>query len=274
MDQDEVIGRLRGGVHRIYPEKASHREENTATFVSSSHAFREILFVLNGTSEYMLNNQVFPATPGDIFLIDRWMPHAFGYRTCDNNLLHLWGYFDAEQMHAAVFQVGCSGQYTCRFKQIRLERDITTYFQRKWTQCALTFRCEELRPVLNALLDEIAYELENFKIPAPALREDFIVNTANYIRVMNGRDCSLAHLSKISGYSQSYLARRFQSQTGKSIRQYINEIRLNYFLAAQEYGLKQKEIAFELGFASPAAFWLWLRNHLNNAAQNSPDISA
>ena len=71
-------------IKRIISEKSvSLHNGELATFVASSHLQREICCVLKGRSHYMLNNQVFKAVPGTVFLIGRQMPPAFGYRECD-----------------------------------------------------------------------------------------------------------------------------------------------------------------------------------------------
>ena len=64
-----------------------------------------------------------------------------------------------------------------------------------------------------------------------------------------------AWLAKQCGISARHLARIFKQTTGKTLTEYITEIRINKakikLLANQQ---KIKEIAYECGFQSPSAF--------------------
>ena len=44
-------------------------------FSSSTHPQRELCYVMDGNSRYMLNGKIFEAVPGTFFLIDHWEPH-------------------------------------------------------------------------------------------------------------------------------------------------------------------------------------------------------
>ena len=82
----------------------------------------------------------------------------------------------------------------------------------------------------------------------------------------NSRNCSMEELSGYSGYSKSRLSHLFKEKTGMTVGQYIDEVRRDYLLDGHIAGLKQKEIAFNLGFKSASAFSTWLRK--KNRAQN------
>ena len=68
-------------------------------------------------------------------------------------------------------------------------------------------------------------------------------------------------MEKVSGYSRYYLSHRFRESEGYTIGDYIDKIRVEYTIEAMKRGLRQKEIAFELGFSTPSNFWIWLRKH-------------
>ena len=91
--------------------------------------------------------------------------------------------------------------------------------------------------------------------------DNVVESLKRYIRMSNARDCSLDRLEKFSGYSRFYLSHRFRKHEGCTIGQYIDKVRLRYTEEALKRGLRQKEIAFELGFSSPSNFWIWLRKH-------------
>ena len=87
--------------------------------------------------------------------------------------------------------------------------------------------------------------------------EHIIKQVRSRIASCNGVNCSLEELSKIFGFSKSHLCHSFRKYTGQSVGEYINNLRMQYATVAREHGMTQKEIAADLGFSSPAAFWLW-----------------
>lgn len=271
-DTSSIVKILRRGIRRLYPlDSVVIPDDDPKSFVSSSHPRREILFVLDGVSRYMLGNQVYEAAPGDFFLVDRWVPHAFGYRACDSNLLHLWGSVEQAETTAAIIRVGLGGQYSIAYKYMPFERDISSLLARKWNKFDAVHPTSGsagsavLLPALNLFLEEAACLISESDSPETSSASEVISSIRNYICDVNTRGCSLKHLEKISGYSSTYLAHRFQTETGMSIREYIGRIRMSFVRSAKEHGLKQKEIAAELGFSSPTAFWLWLRKHKDSA---------
>jgi AraC-like DNA-binding protein len=46
-----------------------------------------------------------------------------------------------------------------------------------------------------------------------------------------------------------------------TVGEYINKVRLEYVRNALKRGVRQKEMAYELGFSSPTAFWNWFRKY-------------
>ncbi|MBQ9503250.1 MAG: helix-turn-helix transcriptional regulator, partial [Lentisphaeria bacterium] len=76
-------------------------------------------------------------------------------------------------------------------------------------------------------------------------------------------ECSLEHLAAISGYTRGYLAHKFRDETGLTVGEYIARVRLEYIRSALKRGTRRKEMAYELGFSSPSAFWNWFRKYRN-----------
>lgn len=242
-----------------------------SSFSSSTHPQRELFYVLEGNSRYMLNGKVFQAEPGTFFLIDHWEPHAFGYRKQDHDLIHLWLHVsDHDHIIGGDFlTVGLGGEFNAISQRVRLPMELHQFLIRRWNSL-----CEEsavtedmiqefLLGPLNAILDEIFFSLFH---PSPggepSEKSDSIIESLKrYIRMSNARDCSLSRLEKISGYSRYYLSHRFREYEGCTIGEYIDKIRIQYTIEAMKRGLRQKEISFELGFSSPSNFWTWLQKH-------------
>jgi AraC-like DNA-binding protein len=245
--------------------------EECSSFSSSTHPQRELFYVLEGKSHYMLNGKVFQAEPGTFFLIDHWEPHAFGYRKQDHNLIHLWlhGSENDYIVSGAFLKVGVGGEFNAISQRVKLPIELHQFLDRRWNSL-----CEEsvitgdvikdfLQGPLEAILDEICFSLFHPRIKGELLeKSDSIIEPLKrYIRMSNARDCSLSRLEKISGYSRYYLSHRFREYEGCTIGEYIDKIRIQYTIEAMKRGLRQKEIAFELGFSSPSNFWTWFQKH-------------
>lgn len=265
----EEIGRILysgvGTIHTQYTEGEKCTKEDG--FNSSVHPHREMFFAIEGRSRYMLNNRVFDVVPGSIFLIDRWVPHAMGYRESDHDLLHLWFHLSETVLDASVIRVESHGRYRLDSKNVIFPADLQSALIRRWDALNLlsdvsaeTVR-RYLKAPLNALLDEVAFQLAGPETDASETADNIVRAVKNHIRIMNARGCSLKHLEQISGYSRFYLSHRFQKVVGCTIGEYVDRVRADYTREAFRRGLKQKEIAFELGFSSPSNFWSWLQKH-------------
>lgn len=266
----EEIGRiLSSGVGAIFTQYAEGEECTPGDgFKSSVHPHREMLFIIEGRSRYMLNNRVFDAVPGTFFLIERWVPHPVGYRESDHDLLHLWFHLPGTVLDASVIRVESHGRYRLDSKQVIFPPDLQSALIRRWDALnALKEKISSetvrhyLRGPLNALLDEAAFQLAGPETDAAETADNIVRAVKNHIRIMNARGCSLKHLEQISGYSRFYLSHRFQKVVGCTIGEYVDRVRAEYTREAFRRGLKQKEIASELGFSSPSNFWSWLQKH-------------
>ena len=71
----------------------------------------------------------------------------------------------------------------------------------------------------------------------------------------------MERLAVISGYTRGYMAHKFRRELGMTVGEYIKKVRLEYIRNAMKRNVRQKEMAYELGFSSPAAFWNWFKEH-------------
>ena len=248
-------------------------------FSSSTHPQRELFYVLDGNSRYMLNGKVFEAVPGAFFLIDNWEPHAFGYRKQDHDLLHLWLHVsEREQSISGDFlSIGQGGEFSSISHRVHLPREHYTMLSRRWNalneekNVSQDMVISYLKGPLEAILDEIFFFLFHAENSSrESEKSDIVIESMKrYIRMTNARDCSLSRLEKVSGYSKFYLSRRFREYEGCTIGEYIDRVRIQYTIEAKKRGLRQKEIAFELGFSTPSNFWIWLRKHRKQIEEGS-----
>ena len=231
------------------------------------HPYREIVLALEGENDFYLQDRNWHMSPGTAVLIDSWEPHSFGYLEQDQDLLHLWIYFSGSRIRTGFCQVGMHGHYNVQHTGWAL---LPPYFypliNSRWNE----LRKQEVRTPetaeqyllspLQCLLEDLLL-LNRRKDPAGPERSDLIFAVKLYIESQNARDCSLENLEKKFGYSRYYIAHKFRENQGMPLGAYINTVRLAFTEDALMKGLKQKEIAYELGFSSSSAFWKWFRNN-------------
>ena len=230
------------------------------------HPGREIVLPLEGENDFYLQNRNCHLTPGTAVLIDSWEPHSFGYLEKDHDLLHLWIYFVESQVSCRFCRVGLHGRYDIT-GVTRLPPYLYSLLNSRWNQLKKQVRRTDgtagryLLSPLRCLLEEIVLRSGGRADRAEPFGSDLIFSLKLYIESQNARGCSLENLEKVFGYSRFYLAHKFREVQGVPLGAYINEVRLAFTEDALLKGLKQKEIAYELGFSSSAAFWKWFRNH-------------
>ncbi|MBO7146250.1 MAG: helix-turn-helix domain-containing protein [Lentisphaeria bacterium] len=276
MDLQQI--NLRNGVSKIISQHSpAAGADDVRNFLFSTHAEREILYILGGNSRYMLNRSVYDALPGTVFLIDHWIPHAFGYRKEDHDLLHLWFHLHRRKLTCTLLQIGQSGTFqSCGL--ITMPMEIMDLLIRRWKllenepHVTETIIEEYMLTPLNLLLDEFQLQKHHRQQVDSNSIKTVIESVKHHIRMCKGRDCSLDKLEQISGFNRYYLAHSFRKHAECTIGAYIDRIRVEYSAEAILRGLTQKEIAFELGFVSPANYWTWLRKHRDQVTQEQEQI--
>lgn len=259
------------GVTNIITRHTPGEPAGDGEFRSSTHPQREIFYVLEGTSRYMLNGKVYDAVPGTFFLIDYWEPHAFGYSQQDHDLLHLWMQVSEpeQQISGNLIRVNWGGEFSSFRNRVRMPLEYKILLTRRWNalnelkNVTQEKVMEYLKVPLEAVVDEFMFFMHHVcDTPVDDEHPDTVIESLKrYIKMSNARDCSLERLEKVSGYSRFYLSHRFRQCEGCTIGEYIDKIRVQYTIEAMKRGLRQKEISFELGFSSPSNFWTWLQKH-------------
>ena len=241
---------------------------DTSYFKVDSHKRKELLYIFSGTSYQMLQDKVFLATPGTVFLINSWEKHAFEYGNKDNNLMHMWLHCDKDHMAGSAIRIISHGNYM--LTPYKISYDIGTYdlLLRKWDEykkhqaqnnADVNFY---LKSILNILLEDFLIknfieEKQNSK--SIIAKDDIPEIIRNYIKQTNGKNCTMKHLEKISGYNRYYLAHIFREKYNQTIGNLINMARVEYTRNALAHKIRQKEISAKLGFGSPVSFNAWWR---------------
>lgn len=225
-----------------------------------SHPEREILFILSGKNNFLLNGRIYPAVPGDVFFINSWIPHQCDYGTIKNDFRHLWIHFHEKRLFG-VFCLNQHSLHTSRMLNWEYSGHLLGLLNERWDRALLepghsAARQEIYLSIARILAEEIAYLSAHEPQVIRSKPEQIAVWIKNYISIHYGRNASMSELEKLTGFNRFYLMRLFKSEYGMTIGEYINCVRRGFVTGAAK-NLRQKEIAAMLGFKSAAAFWLW-----------------
>ena len=111
----------------------------------------------------------------------------------------------------------------------------------------------ELIDVNHMMLDDYISRVHRYQVDRSLSREVRIA--CDYIRMHPKDDLSLQHLSRICGYTDYYLSRKFKAETGMTPAEYINQSRIEYAKGLlRDTNLSVEKIAQMLHYRSRSYF--------------------
>lgn len=247
----------------VFEKCLDHREHCFLTGEHSvcrreSHQAREILLVLEGRSDFFLNGRYYDALPGHAFFIESWIPHQQGYPADVGDIVHVWVHLHEKRMFAIPCFRGGDVQASDRCIVWEFPECMHELVNLRWDRALRapeSLRRDCYCSIAGMLFEEILFQCQAQE--QCKNKEDSIVSyIRNYIVMNHGRDASMAELEKRTGYNRRHLMRRFKEECSMTIGEYIDCVRRG-FVSTAGSRMTQKEIAFQLGFKSPAAYWLW-----------------
>lgn len=234
---------------------------------------REVFLVLSGKVQYGLNGKVYPGSPGSLFLYDIGDLHdKFLPPTSPESIaLCFQIYKDFTYAYIAHFK---GGLRTISNRMLFADAGTTPLLNRAWDALHVDGKVDPAAVVQTlSVIDYLLAEVARFRHTDPGqiaimpgsdakLSAQQVVGLVMlHIDERCGRDCNLDEITRFSGYSAAHINRIFQSNLGYSITDHANAWRANRMRDLLRAGATMKEIAFDLGFSSPAAFSRWKRKH-------------
>ena len=192
------------------------------------HNAYELYFLLNGTVKYLINGKFFYLNPGDLIIIPPKAIHSADSEECFHNE-RLLIMFDASLFFSEVEEYLnslCEENIICVPKEkLPLLEDMFYKIGNEDKN-----RTDSSNILIKSYISELIIYLHRYKAPPKyALNEtDLIIRKiAEYIFENYDKDLSLGMLSRRFSLSECYLSRKFKSETGSSINQYINSVRIS-----------------------------------------------
>lgn len=226
--------------------------KNAATYVPTHfHKSIELVYVLDGEMDCVVGNERFTAKKDDIVFVHNYYAHNFTAETVCNQ-------------YVAIIPDDYSYEIQKILSDATLPAllSIATFNQQLLPLFQLLFQERQTLPTLvkkgylNVIMGILFshYPLKQIERNANL---DLMVKVLNYIDERYFEDLSLDSISLHFGYNKYYFSRLFHKYIGENITNYINVVRLQYFIrkskAYKDAPISQ--LAFDCGFDSLTTFY-------------------
>lgn len=222
--------------------------------VEHSHIFYQIYYILEGNAVFVVNGQKIPVHPGSFFYIPSQTPHKMltlqdgGMRSLDFKiqindsflLSHLREVADPFQDNGYIKNMLWYVHDNWKYKDPQNQENIDTIF----TSLLMNFFLPKLH---YDSIDSCRIDTKNYN----ALSRTVMV----YIENNYQKKFSLQELAGTLGHNQNYISAAFSKNTGVSIVEYLNLIRVRHATILITFFLQDIFSAYEtVGFTNASHF--------------------
>ena len=215
--------------------------------VVHKHTFIELVYVISGNATHLVDDRTFPATKGDLFIINYNTPHAF-FRKDDTDepfivydLLFTPGFLDTSLLDNVRFEsINSSFLFYSLFPKTQKGPDVhisgSSYnsFGDLFSKIYQEFTYREngyldmIRAYVVELIIKIFRKMSTVAHPEIVNRQTQIVDiTLDYLRQNYQKQLSLDDLAAQVFLSKDYFARLFRETTGMPISALLQQIRID-----------------------------------------------
>lgn len=228
---------------------------------SEGHSHCEVLFALSGEVNYGFKQDVYPCTPGTIFLFDSAEEHDCGYPPWALSAEHLWIYFLQDKIVMRVLSVkdgtyrplaGSGAMLSLSALPMRLFGT-----PQEPMLPAGAVRLRTIGALIGLIMSFIELGYAEECSSSREFRRSVIKVVEQHIQETSGCGISLDSLARLSGYSKYHLERLFKEHTGYSVHKYVDRCRIAKFREMAKSGHSMKEISAALGFTCQSSFSRW-----------------
>lgn len=252
------------------PLKVKYCDYEYFKYPLHQHGELEIIYITESTGTRYVGNNVERYAPGDIVLVGSFLPHMYKSdaiyysREKKDRVKAIIVQFAMEFARSSFFTYpelkniatllhdAASGIAFCDSETDTIAKKMQEILHKKGSERFFIFlqmldtmsRCRKRK--LNTTFNEkIAYEQENNRI----------TRILSYLNRCYTEKITLSGLSKIACMNETALCRFFKIKTGKTIIQYVNELRIAYACKLLADGTHSiAEICYRTGFNNISAF--------------------
>lgn len=231
------------------------------------HEDLELIYIKHGTGTLFAGDCIQEFQSGNIALIGANVPHYWLFDkeylenktdTMDSIVVHFKRNFANELLHTApeLYHIKETVQKAEKVLWIKKKDKLKPLFE-SLVEAKGTLRFIKLLEILDVLTAVKHKKLisDNYAILNHSGDEKRMNNIMSYIRQNYMSNIELTELSSLAGMTRNSLCRYFKQKTGKSVLQFVMEIRVsNACRLLNSSALSLKEICFETGFSNAVSF--------------------
>ena len=243
--------------------------------VVHKHTFIELVYVISGHATHLVGDRTYPATKGDLFIINYDTPHAFFWDENDSepfvgyDQLFTPGFLDTSLLDSVRFEsINSSFLFYSLFPGTQTGPDVhisgSSYnsFGDLFNKIYQEFTYQEngyldlIRAYVVELIIKIFRKMSAVSRPEVFNRQAQIVDiTLDYLRQNYHKQLSLDDLAEQFFVSKYHLSHEFTKQMGTGIYQYLQKKRLLIARQLMAEGQKPTEVYAQCGFRDYPAFF-------------------
>lgn len=237
-----------------------YRNED-ATYPSHFHNTLEIFLIKSGKYEITVNDKSYIAADGTIVIIDSYDVHSYTRVCADNN----------EETRLLLIPYRMLDRFNSRKKGFSFADNLINDYKLcldliDQTDRFLLSECDEY--IKEASVDLCLFMLFPYLSFLPEKRHNevtLIRNILSYIHENYREDISRKTIARALGYTGTYISHVFHQYINKSLSDYINFLRLDYFTRRQKEGYSGTTLAllFEAGFNSQQSYYRARKKYKN-----------
>lgn len=252
--QDLALNRLH--IHDMKNSRADVliRQKKLRDYSLHWHDCFEIELVLSGEAQHTLNGITYTLRPGDVYLL---RPTDFHAVTLNGEVLVYNLMFSETQINNDMLEHILDQEENLAVHLNAADFDDLSSLMR---QALREF--EEDRPYRSAclqhLLECVFIQVIRFCAPvtAPSVTREYSLRSVlTYLHGHFRENPSMAEMASRSGFNPCYFSALFHKETGKTYKDYLSDLRLNYaHKLARTGALPVTEICYACGFNSLSHF--------------------
>lgn len=230
-------------------------------FAKHSHAFYEMIYVLHGEIDYIIEDRLYQAKKNSFILIKPYTYHYFTIRSeCDYEKIGVL--FDPQAL-----QIDVSNIHTqLEILNLKNYPVLLGIFQ-KLEYYKSHFTTEIFWDLLRSLIKEICLNLSLIEEPTvnPQYRTPILSPILQYINANLFSVHTLENVSSALNISTSYLKAIFKKELKTQPKRYINEKKLLLARQLIRSGEKTTDVAEQCGFINYSTFYRAYQNYFGVA---------
>ena len=258
------------GLHGGSPFKVKYCDYKHFTYPLHQHGELELMYIIESTGQYHVGNKVENFAPGDLMLIGSFLPHmhknaAEYYEDNDLRVKAVILQFSFDFVSSELFtypemnrindmiKLSANGIYFSVPKGGAIVTKMLSLLELKGTERFLAFleflhllsRCKNFR-TFNTTLNENYTSLHT---------DDRMVTVLGYLNRNYTEKISVAEVAKLACMNKTAFCRFFKEKTGKTLVNYVNELRVAYACKLLLDGtISVAQASFQAGFNNLSGF--------------------